>query len=191
MQPDLIIDAETTALVVIDVLNFTLGVPLAPHDASTILANTVRLVEAFRAAGALVVLVRVDVTRGPAFTPPVDAVMPTFTFPPGAGDFPPSLEPQAGDLVITKSRWNAFRDTELDSRLRARGVRTIVLTGIATNFGVEGTLRGAHESGYAQIVPEDACAAFSAEEHDFPMRTVFPRAAKVRSTDQVCAALAL
>ena len=45
----------------------------------------------------------------------------------------------AGDIVITKRQWGAFHGTELDLQLRRRGIRGIVLGGIATNFGVEFT----------------------------------------------------
>ena len=44
---------------------------------------------------------------------------------------------EAGDIGITKRQWGTFYGTELDLQLRRRGIRTIVLGGIATNFGVE------------------------------------------------------
>ena len=50
---------------------------------------------------------------------------------------------QSGDLLITKRHWGAFAQTPLEEELRSRGVETIVLAGIATNIGVESTLRQA------------------------------------------------
>ena len=49
----------------------------------------------------------------------------------------PELGPEPGDFVITKRQWGAFYGTDLDLQLRRRNIDTIVLCGIATNFGVE------------------------------------------------------
>src|SRR3546814_9489432 len=58
----------------------------------------------------------------------------------------------------------------LDLQLRRRGVRTVVIGGVATNFGVESTARSAHEHGYAPVLVEDACASLSADLHDFAFK---------------------
>ena len=67
-----------------------------------------------------------------------------------------ALTPQHGDIVIAKSRYSAFYNTQLDSILRARGIRTLVFTGIATNVCVESTLRDGFFLEYFGIVLEDA-----------------------------------
>src|SRR3546814_5491200 len=54
-----------------------------------------------------------------------------------------ALAPQPGDMVIAKSRYSGFFNTGIDSALRARGIRTLVFTGIATNVCVESSLRDA------------------------------------------------
>jgi nicotinamidase-related amidase len=73
--------------------------------------------------------------------------------------------------------------------LRRRGIRTIVLTGISTNIGVESTARDAFERGFEQVFVEDATAALKADAHrnSFAM---FGRIGRVRSTEQVLEALA-
>ena len=50
-------------------------------------------------------------------------------------------------------------------KLRRRGIKTIVLAGIATNFGVESTAERAWERGYAVVVAEDATSSRTAEMH--------------------------
>ncbi len=50
---------------------------------------------------------------------------------------------QDGDIVVMKHHWGAFIGTDLDLQLRRRGVRTVVIAGIATNFGVANRPRGA------------------------------------------------
>ena len=62
---------------------------------------------------------------------------------------------------------------------------TIILCGITTNIGVESTARDAFERGYSQVFAEDATSARTAEEHEFVMRTTFPRMGRVRSTAEV------
>jgi nicotinamidase-related amidase len=73
--------------------------------------------------------------------------------------------------------------------LRRRGIRTIVIGGIATNFGVESTARDAYERGYGQIFAEDAMSSVSAEGHAVTVKLVFPRIGRVRSTEAILKAL--
>lgn len=66
------------------------------------------------------------------------------------------LAPQPGDIVIPKTRYSGFFNTNVDSVLRARGIRTLVFTGVATNVCVESSLRDAFHLEYFGVVLEDA-----------------------------------
>jgi ureidoacrylate peracid hydrolase len=66
------------------------------------------------------------------------------------------LQPQAGDIVVPKPRYSAFYNTNLDSILRSRGIRSLVFTGVATNVCVESTLRDGFFLEYFGVVLEDA-----------------------------------
>lgn len=66
------------------------------------------------------------------------------------------LMPQAGDIVLPKSRYSGFYNTPLDSMLRSRGIRHLIFTGIATNVCVESTLRDGFFLEYFGVVLEDA-----------------------------------
>jgi nicotinamidase-related amidase len=66
-----------------------------------------------------------------------------------------------------------------DRELRKRGVRSIVLAGFATQFGVELTARHAWELGYQLVVARDATTSIAIEAHDNSMRRTFPRIARV------------
>jgi ureidoacrylate peracid hydrolase len=66
------------------------------------------------------------------------------------------LTPQPGDIVIPKTRYSGFFNTNIDSVLRARGIRNLVFTGVATNVCVESTLRDAFHLEYFAVVLEDA-----------------------------------
>jgi len=67
-----------------------------------------------------------------------------------------ALPPQPGDIVVEKPRYSAFFNTNLDSLLRARGIRSLVFTGIATNVCVESTLRDGFFLEYFGVVLHDA-----------------------------------
>ena len=66
------------------------------------------------------------------------------------------LTPQPGDFVVPKTRYSGFFNTNIDSMLRARGIRNLVFTGIATNVCVESSLRDAFHLEYFGVVLEDA-----------------------------------
>lgn len=67
-----------------------------------------------------------------------------------------ALAPQPGDIVVPKTRYSGFFNSTLDSTLRARGIRNLVFTGIATNVCVESTLRDAFHLEYFGVLLEDA-----------------------------------
>jgi ureidoacrylate peracid hydrolase len=74
-------------------------------------------------------------------------------------DIVEQLRPQPGDLVIVKTRYSGFARTTLDAELRARGIRYLLFTGIATNVCVESTLRDAFFLDYWPILITDAAMA--------------------------------
>ena len=67
-----------------------------------------------------------------------------------------ALQPLPGDIVVPKTRYSGFFNSMLDSTLRARGIRNLIFTGIATNVCVESTLRDAFHLEYFGVVLEDA-----------------------------------
>jgi ureidoacrylate peracid hydrolase len=67
-----------------------------------------------------------------------------------------ALKPTEKDLIIAKTRYSGFFNSVLDSSLRARGIRNLIFTGIATNVCVESTLRDAFHFEYFSVLLEDA-----------------------------------
>jgi len=188
---DLTLDPKTTALVVIDLQRGIVARQSGPHTPAQVVERSAALANAFRHAGATVVLVNVAFSKDKRdlLTPPVDSPNPPAELPPDWSELVPEIGPAEGDLRITKHQWGAFYGTELDLQLRRRGVRTIILCGIATNFGVESTARDAWERGYAIVFAEDAMAGLSAEAHQFAVGTIFPRLGRVRPTAAVLGAV--
>jgi ureidoacrylate peracid hydrolase len=66
------------------------------------------------------------------------------------------LQPKPGDIVVPKSRYSGFFNSQFDSILRARGIRNLVFCGIATNVCVESTLRDGFHLEYFGVMLEDA-----------------------------------
>lgn len=66
------------------------------------------------------------------------------------------LKPQAGDIVVTKARYSGFCNTDLETTLRTRNIRNLLITGIATNVCVESTARDAYFSEFWPVLIEDA-----------------------------------
>ncbi|MBW8882522.1 MAG: isochorismatase family protein, partial [Asticcacaulis sp.] len=71
-------------------------------------------------------------------------------------DIVDDLAPQPGDIRVAKTRYSAFFNSQLDSILRARGIRNLVFVGIATNVCVESTLRDGFHLEYFGVMLEDA-----------------------------------
>ena len=82
------------------------------------------------------------------------------------------MEPAAGDAVIDKHCFSAFKDTTLDRQLRDRGIRTLIMTGVATNVCVDSTLREGFFLGYNIVVAEDCVGSNNRVGHDGTLATV-------------------
>lgn len=175
---------EHTALVVIDLLNGVTAMPAQPHSAADVVARTAELAAEFRAHGAPVVLVRV----GSPFPPGrVEAQIRRRDgdVPANASEIVADLAGHSEDIVVTKRNWGAFHGTDLDVQLRRRGVTQIVLTGIATSFGVESTARAAHEHGYHVTLAVDAMSDLDAESHEHALTKIFPRLGETGTTAEI------
>jgi nicotinamidase-related amidase len=185
------LDPATTALVLIDLQKGILPFAKAPYDAAAVLASAGKLVEAFRAAKAPIVFVKVgwSADGGDALKTPVDNVAHAGELPADWLEEPEQLRSQPGDLHVLKHQWGAFHGTDLDLQLRRRGIRTIVLGGIASAIGVESTGRFGWELGYAMVFVEDASSNGDGDMHVNTFTKVFPRIGRVRDTAQVVAAL--
>ncbi len=190
-MPELSIDPKSTALVLIDLQNGITRMPTAPHSSTDVISRAVRLADAFRSRGSTVVLVRVAFAADGSdrVKTPIDAQPPAMTPTADWSEIVGELGPKPGDIIVTKHQWGAFYGTELDLHLRRRAIKTIVIGGISTNFGVESTARDAYERAFALVFVEDAMAARNGDEHTFATKNIFPRLGLVRTTSDVLGAL--
>jgi len=115
-------------------------------------ANAGRLLAAWRAAGRPVFHVR-HASRRP--TAPLSPTGPGFAF-------KDEVAPLPGEPEFVKSVNSGFIGTDLEARLRAAGVTTVVLCGLTTPHCVSTTTRMAGNLGFTAFVAADACADFAA-----------------------------
>ena len=189
---ELILEPRRTAVVVIDLQKGIVGFAGTPHSAESVIANSVALLEAARTAGAQPILVHVgrSADGGDGLQITCDQPMRAGgAMPPDWSELIAELNRQPGDIVILKRQWGAFYGTDLELQLRRRGLNTIVLCGIATEFGVESTARDAYERGFEQVFAEDAMTARNADSHPNAIANIFPRMGRVRTTAEIVAAL--
>jgi nicotinamidase-related amidase len=162
-------------LLLIDLMPRIIALDTAPLTGAAVLEHCVALAKATRSAGGLVVNVRVE-------RPGVEVQ------PEGSG-LAPELDPRPGDVEIVKRTVGAFHRTGLDDVLRTRGIKTVALAGIATNFGVESTGRVADEHGYDTIYLTDAMTGLDGAAHDFAVSYIFPKFGTAATGAEYAAAL--
>jgi nicotinamidase-related amidase len=75
----------------------------------------------------------------------------------------PELAPRASEAILDKITFSAFEGTPLDIALRDCGVNAFAICGVATEIGIEPTVRHGADLGYIPVVLTDACGAGSEE----------------------------
>lgn len=124
------------------------------------LASNERLLSAARAAGVPVIFTNVVYQTGGAdgglFYKKIPALS-AFDKGSPLGDFPPTLRPEAGELVISKQFASAFFGTNLAAALRDKQIDTLLITGMSTSGCVRATALDALQHGFAPFVVRDAC----------------------------------
>ena len=134
----------TIALLVIDMQVGLFVADTPRYDADGIVARINMLAAAVREAGGAVVFIQHDGPSGD-------------TFEPGSEGWRllPSLDRRVGDPVVHKRACDAFYETDLAETLRTRGATRLLVTGCATDFCVDTTIRAAASRDYEVVVVED------------------------------------
>lgn len=201
---ELTLDPATTAVVLIEYQNdFTSeggvlhGAVSEVMAATGMLAKTVAVVEAARAAGVTVMHAPISFAEGyhEISARPygiLKGVVDGKAFVQGSwgAAIVDALTPQEGDIVVEGKRGlDTFASTNLDFILRSKGITTIVLGGFLTNCCVESTMRTGYENGYRVITLADCVAATSQREHDNAITFDYPMFSLPVTADEVIAAL--
>jgi len=102
------------------------------------------------------------------------------------GDFF-QVKPRPDEVIVTKHRYGAFEGTDLDLVLRSHGIRTVIMTGVATNVCVETTARQAFLKDYYVVFTSDCSATFTQASHDATLANIDQFFGEVVSSEQVMA----
>lgn len=192
------IDPENTALVVVDVQNdfchsdspqTKLG-----HDvtaAQEMVPRLLLLVDAARGAGATVIWVKTS--HGEHDTSEVQWEQRRRTRPGtdmlcrpdswGAEFY--RVEPEAGEPIVVKHRYSAFVNTDLELILRSREIKTVLITGVATNVCVESTARDAFMRDFYVVFVDDCSAAYDPALHTTTLRNIESQFGQVVQSSKV------
>jgi len=197
---------QTTALLLVDPFNDFLSeggkvyprlTPIA--DEVALLDNLRRLDGAIRAAGIQVAIAPHrrwepgDYEDWDHPNPTQQRIMHQHQFARGewGGEWHPDFAPKPGDIVA-KEHWgqSGFANTDLDFRLKQKGITHVIVVGLLANTCIDTTARYAMELGYHVTLVRDATAAFSHElmhaAHELSAPTF---AHAILTTDEVIAAL--
>jgi gluconolactonase len=160
-----------------------------------VLGKTGRLLEAARRAGVKVIYVVVQFRPGHPEVPRTGQLFQgtvehnALVEGTWGAAIHPAVAPQAGEAVVTKRAVSAFAASDLSALLRTAGINTLLLTGVATNFVVEGTAREAADRGYNVMIVQDCCTSMSQEAHEVALKTALPFLVTITTSDEVMAAL--
>ena len=194
------IDPATTALVVIDMQDafVAAGAPLEVPKARDVVANINRLAEAMRGAGGAVVWVKMTMAESGPNSFPVyyqhffqeegrKKHLAALTEGAEHHRIYPELDVKPDDPVVLKNRFSALiqGSSELDALCQARGIDTLIVVGTLTNVCCESTVRDAMMLGYRALMPADASATLSDEEHLAALITVALFFGDIRDTEIV------
>jgi nicotinamidase-related amidase len=175
---------SNTALVLIDLQKGIVEYPVA-HPVKEILENVVKLISAFRKEKLPVVVVTVN-PQGAAWTSArKDSSPPAVIRADDWTDLAPEILTEESDIFIRKHTWSAFYETDLDKELRERQITGIVLAGISTSAGVEGTARAASERGYNIAFATDAMTDMQISAHENSVKYIFPRIGETGNTEDI------
>jgi nicotinamidase-related amidase len=178
-----------TALVIIDLQKGLAALPLL-RPFGEVVAGAARLAKGFRQAKLPVALVRVVLPRADEGWRPqrVEQTV-SMALSPAFAELAPELDPGPADILVTKRHWNAFYGNDLDLQLRRRGVTGLVLAGVRTCIGVEGTARAAHERGFNLTFATDAITDVDPVAHEHTMTRILPRLGELDTSDRILSLL--
>jgi nicotinamidase-related amidase len=176
-------EPKRTALLVMDFQNGIVG---RLPDPDPLVARVGEVIADVRAHEGVIGYVRVALTEDDYATVPATNVnFAAVAENRGLSDDDPdtaivdALAPQQGDIVVRKVRVGAMSTTDLDLRLRARGVNTLVLAGISTSGVILSTVMDAADRDYRVYVLSDGVADTDAELHDVLLNQVLGRRATI------------
>jgi len=176
------LDPKKTAVLTLDIQEGIMN--FAPGAAATAIPNAAKVADAARKGGFLLMHVGIGFEPGhPEISPDslrFEMIKKLGGFTKGSDNAKTHRDVfRQGDIVLYKHRTSAFSGSPLETILRAQGIKTLVLMGIATSGIVLSTLRQASDMDFQCVVIKDACFDSDEEVHRVLMEKVFARQATV------------
>jgi len=132
------------ALIIVDMQVGLFDRAPSRHDAEGVVGRINAVARAVRASGGIVIFIQHDGPSGDTFEPET-----------AGWQIMPTLERGENDRVVHKRTCDAFCETDLSNILAQHGIRKILVTGCATDFCVDTTIRAAVSLDYDVVVVED------------------------------------
>jgi len=179
---DIQLNAQSTALLVIDIQNTYLEVDSDPVEAarwapfrgrmnSTVIPNTASLIADCRARGVEVIFARIACLKDDGRDRSLSQKKPGFNYlllPKDRADsqLVTELEPVDDEIVVLKTTDSALTGTNLRLLLRNMDIKDVIVAGIFTDQCVSSTVRSLADESFGVVVVDDCCAAATDELHD-------------------------
>ncbi len=182
------ISIKKSALLVIDMQRYFLesGARAFLDPPTNLIPNVSSLISAFRKSNRQIVFTRHAHTKGEA-TGQMGRWWDEEL--PWNGDEDSELidgiVPRSSEIILTKTRYSAFEETELDQALKRFDVDTVVICGVMTNLCVETSARHAFMKNFRVVVVDDACATKSEEYHRASLLNLSYGFANIEQTDTI------
>ncbi len=178
---DIVLEANKTALLVIDVQNTYMlpkdtefetirWQPFYERMTNTVIPNTAQLIRQCRSLGVEVVFARIACHKTDGRDRSLSQKKPGFNYllipkDSGEGQFVPELTPADDDIVVIKTTDSALTGTNLRLMLRNMEITDVIVTGIFTDQCVSSTVRSLADESFGVVLVEDCCAAATDELH--------------------------
>lgn len=185
---DILLDPQTTAVLVIDIQNTYLEPKDTPEEDArwqpffkrmrqTVIPNTQKLVADARARGVEVIYARIACLKPDGRDRSLSQKKPGFNYlllPHLRPDsfIVPELAPREDEVVVTKTTDSALTGTNLRLLLSNMGIKTVVCAGIFTDQCVSSTVRSLADESFDVLVVDDCTAAATMELHTSELETI-------------------
>ncbi|MEK7340620.1 MAG: isochorismatase family cysteine hydrolase [Candidatus Binatota bacterium] len=100
-------------------------------------------------------------------------------------EFYDGISPLPDERVVIKHRYSAFINTDLNTVLKAKGIESVLVTGVATNVCVETTTRDAYMFDYYVTMVEDCAAAYEPRLHEGTLENIRRHFGLVASSGEI------
>lgn len=185
---DIVLSAEDTALLVIDIQNTYMESKGDPAEDArwqpffdrmngTVIPNTAKLVADCRERGVEVIFARIACLKEDGRDRSLSQKKPGFNYlllPKDREDshMVPELAPQGDEVVVLKTTDSALTGTNLRMILHNMGIRNVIVAGIFTDQCISSSVRSLADESFNVVVVEDCCAAATDEMHENELYTI-------------------